>query len=118
MGAEQVELEGVLDRLGLVFDPRRDVQHLAFADRDLFARDQEAERALQDVGHLFALVGMHGHEAATLEVDLRDHLAVARDDLAREHFGDFFECNFVPPMEANRLVDHGRRAYTNRFRML
>ena len=38
--AEHVELERVLERLGLVLDPRRDVQHLAFADGDLLAADQ------------------------------------------------------------------------------
>ena len=29
--AEDVELEGVLERFGLVLDPRRNVQHFAFA---------------------------------------------------------------------------------------
>src|SRR3954454_8640111 len=53
---EHVELEGVFDRLGLVLEPRRNVQQLALADDDLFAADEELQRALQDVGHLLALV--------------------------------------------------------------
>src|SRR6185295_6179104 len=54
--AEDVELERIFQRLGLVLDPRRDVQHLALADDDFLAGDQELQRALQEVGHLLALV--------------------------------------------------------------
>src|SRR5207245_2496798 len=68
--AEQIELEGVLERLGLVLDPGRDVQHLAFADGDFLAADQKLERTLQDVGHLLALVRVHRHQAAALQIDL------------------------------------------------
>ena len=40
-GAEEVELERVVERLGLVLHPGRDVQDLALANRDLLAVDQE-----------------------------------------------------------------------------
>ncbi|MCK7461284.1 MAG: hypothetical protein MZU84_04050 [Sphingobacterium sp.] len=39
--AEHVELERVVQRLGLVRHRRRDVQHLAFADDELLAADGE-----------------------------------------------------------------------------
>src|SRR6185436_13030978 len=83
---EHVELEGVLEGLRLMLHPRRDVQHLTLTDGNLFAADQELEHALQDVGH---------------------HLALARHQLARQHFGHFFERDFVPSMESNRLSAHG-----------
>src|SRR6516225_8315648 len=95
-----------------MFDPRRNVEHLALADRNLLAADEEPERALQDVGHLLALVGVHRHEAPALEINLREHLALAGDDLPREHFRDFFEGDFVPSMQTNRLGAHEGRAYT------
>src|SRR6185295_4517499 len=104
----------VVERFGLMLDPRRDVEDLPLADGDFLAADQELQRALQDVGHLLALVRVHRHEAAALQVDLREHLALAGDDLARQHFGDFFERDLVPAMETNRLAAHGGRAYTNR----
>src|SRR5262249_20800635 len=50
--AEQIQLEDILERLGLMLDPRRDVQHFAFTDGDFLAADQELQRALQDVHHL------------------------------------------------------------------
>src|SRR3712207_8002466 len=39
--AEDVHLERVVERLGLVRYPRRDVQHFPFTHRDLFTVDQE-----------------------------------------------------------------------------
>src|SRR6185295_15360566 len=78
--------------------------------------DEELQRALQEVGHLLALVRVIRHQAAAFQVDLREHLALAGHDLAREHFGDFFEGDLVPSMQTNRLGAHGDRAYTNRPR--
>ena len=99
--AEQVQLERVVERLGLVLDPGRDVQHFPFAHGDFLAVDQELERALQHVGHLLALVRVHRHERSLLQVDLRQHLALAGDDLAGDHLGDLFERDFVPAMQSN-----------------
>ena len=33
-------------------------------------------------------------------IDLRHHFALAGDDLARDHFGDFFERDFIPTIES------------------
>jgi hypothetical protein len=98
----------------LVLDPRRDVQHFAFAYRNLLAADQELQRSLQHVCDLFALVRVIRHQATALQVDLREHLALAGDQLARQHFSDFFEGDLVPPVQTNRLAAHESRAYTNR----
>ena len=104
---EDVERKGVVERLGLMLDPRGNMQHLAFAHGDLLAADEELERALQDVGHLLALVRVHRNDAAGLQIDLRQHLALARHDLPREHLGDFFEGDFVPAMESDDRSGHG-----------
>src|SRR2546427_1490816 len=99
--AEQIELERVLQRFGLMLDPRRNVQHFALAHRDFLAADQELERALQDVRHLLALVRVHRHQAAALQIDLREHLALAGHELARHHFRDFFEGDFIPAVQGD-----------------
>src|SRR5205823_12822020 len=91
-----------------MLDPRWDVQHLALADGDLLTTDQKPERALQDVGHLLALVRVIRDDAPALQIDLREHLARAGDDLARQHFGHFLERNLVPPMQTNHLSAHRR----------
>src|SRR5687768_13895184 len=80
--------------------PRGDVQHLAFAHDDLLSLHEKTQRALQDVGHLFALVRVNRHEGAALEINLREHLALAGDDLLRDHFGHFVEGDLVPPMQS------------------
>ena len=86
--------------LGLMADVRRDVQDFTLADDDLLGADQEFERPLEHIGHLLALVRVHRHLRAPLQVDLRQHFAFAGDDLARDHLGDFFEGNFIPTVEA------------------
>src|SRR5829696_3598072 len=100
-GAEQIELERVVERLRLMLHPGRDVKDFALANRDLLAVDQELEGALQHVGHLLALVGVHRHERTLLEVDLREHLPLPGDDLAGDHFRHFFQRYFIPAMEAD-----------------
>ena len=84
------------------------MQDFAFADGDFLAADQELQRALQDVRHLLALVGVHRHDAAGLEVDLSQHLALARHDLSRQHLGDLFERDLVPSMQSHVGWAHGR----------
>ena len=90
------------------------MQHFAFAHGDLLAADEELQRALQDVGHLLALVRVHRNEAAGLQIDLRQHLALAGDDLPRQHLGDFLEGDLVPAMESDDRSGHGSAAYTMR----
>src|SRR6266566_1067502 len=72
----------------------------------LFTPDEKLQRALQDVRHLVALVRMHRHEAAALQVHLRENLPSAGDEFARQHFRDFFERNFVPSMQPHGLGAH------------
>src|SRR5204862_3873100 len=54
------------------------------------------------------------HQAAALQVNLREHLLLAGHQFPRQHFRDFFEGDLVPAMETNRLAAHESRAYTNR----
>ncbi len=68
---------------------------------DLLAADQELQRALEDVGHLLAVVGVHRHERAALQVNLREHLALAGDDFLRDHLGDLLERDLVPAVETH-----------------
>ena len=72
------------------------MQHFAFAYDDVFAVDQELERALQDVSHLLAFMLVHRHERAAFQVDLGHHLALTGDDLSRDHLGNFVERDFIP----------------------
>ena len=112
--AEHVELERILEGFRLVLDPGRDVQHLAFAHGDLFAADHEFQGALQDVRHLLALVRVHRDQAAALQIDLGEHLTLARHDLPRQHFSHFLEGDLIPAMETDGLGAHAGRAYTIR----
>ena len=84
---EDVHIEGVLQRMGLVRHVARQVQHLARAHDDLLGAvvpDQEPQRAFQDVGELLILMGMLGDDAALLEIDMRQHHLVAGDHAARQ----------------------------------
>ena len=126
-GTEQVELEGIFERFGLMLDPGRDVQHLAFPHGDFLAADEKLQCALQHVGHLLAFVRVHRHKTAAFDVDLRQHLALAGDDLPRQHLGHFLSaisshrCSRTPselmaaediPIRAgcyNSRVDEGHR---------
>src|SRR6267143_978384 len=82
------------------------MEDLAFAHGDLLAADQKPQRALQDVGHLLALVRVHRHEAAALEINLGDHLALAGHEFPRQHLRHFFERDLVPSMQTNGLGAH------------
>src|SRR5262245_30703581 len=99
--AEYVELERILERLGLVRSSRRNVQHLTFANQKLLTPDETFQGTLQDVGHLLALVRVHRYECAALQIDLRKHFTFARDDLLRDHFGNLVERNLVPAMDTD-----------------
>src|SRR4029079_14614248 len=115
---EDIELECVFQRLRLVFDPRGNMENFPLANRDLLTGDEKLESALQDVGHLLALMRVHRHETAALQIDLRDHFALTAHDLAREHFGHLFERNLVPSTKPNRLCAHGDGSIYQRKRML
>src|ERR1019366_2230767 len=49
-GAEDVEVECILERHGAVRRVRGDAQHLSLADHDHAPLDLELERAFQDIG--------------------------------------------------------------------
>ena len=49
--------------------------------------EPEAERAFEDVGELLVLVRVPRHDAALLEVDVREHHALAGDEPPVEQAG-------------------------------
>src|SRR5688572_11060989 len=97
--AEHVELERIVERFRLVRCARRDMQDLPFTDDDLLAADEKAQRPLQDVGHLLALVRMHWNHRAALQINLRDHLALTGDDLLGDHLRDLVERDLIPAVQ-------------------
>ena len=86
-----------------MLDTGRDVQHFALAHGNGFAADQELQRSLQHVTQLLALVRVHRHNGAALQVHLRQHLAVTGDEFAGDHLGHLFERDLIPAVEANWL---------------
>ncbi len=89
-----------------MFNAGPNVEDFTLSHGDLFPGDEKFQRALKDVGHLLALVGVHGHETTPLDVELHQHLPIAGDTFARQHLGDFLERNFVPAMELDRRRRH------------
>src|SRR5262245_24755370 len=63
----------------------------------------KVQRTADDVGELFVVMVMRGHEVALLEEDLRDHHAIAGDQLAGDRALQFFLGNFGPAVMLERL---------------
>src|ERR1041385_8408930 len=88
---EDVHVERVLQRLGLVRHVARQVEHLAAVhvhDLPLVVAEPEAKAPLEHVGELLVLVGVLRHDAALLEVHVRQHHPVAGDEAPVEQVGD------------------------------
>jgi len=79
-----------------------DMQHFAFAQRHFLAVHEQFKRTLQDVRHLLAFVGMLWHDGAAFQVDLRQGLPFSGHEFPGNHFGNFFERDFVPTEETIR----------------
>src|SRR5262245_60610709 len=81
-GAEDVDVERRLERLGLVRDQGRNVQDLTAGNindlRPVLA-EPEAQLSLDDGRQLLVLVLVARHDAALLEVDVRQHHPLGRD---------------------------------------
>ena len=95
-GAEDAEHERVVERLDLMRHARLDVQQFTVSKRHFVAGDEQLQRALQDVGHLLAVVRVLRHDGAPLQVNLRDRLPLSRHEFPGNHLGDFLERDFVP----------------------
>src|SRR6185437_11839931 len=79
---EDIDVERILERLRLVRYVGRDVQHLAGADEHFLRfvlADPELEHSFEDIRELLVLVRMLWHDAAFLQVDVRQHHPVAGD---------------------------------------
>src|SRR5882672_11116423 len=66
---EDVDIEGILQRVGLVGQVARQMQHLSRAHHDLFALvpDEELQGTFQDVGELLVRVRVLGDDAALFQ---------------------------------------------------
>ena len=70
---EDVEIDGIRERLGPMWHVGRDGQDLAGIHHNLFAVDPEFQRALQHIGDLLVVMTVFGHKASFLEQDAREH---------------------------------------------
>jgi hypothetical protein len=80
-------------------DPRWQEQHLAGAHHDflgLVLANPEMQRALDDVCELFVVMLMARHDAALLQIDVRQHHPIARDQPPRERAVHFLLGHGVP----------------------
>jgi hypothetical protein len=114
---EDVDVECILERFRLVVDVGRNGEHLAGADDDdlgFILADPELERTLDDVRDLLVVVIVLRHDASLLEIDVRDHHAVAGDQAAVEHGSNGLEWNVVPLVPGHGLfggrLSHEARA--------
>ena len=86
---------------------RRDDQHLARLHVDalrLVLAEPEAQAALEDVRQLLVVVRVHRDDGALLQIDVRDHHRVARDEAAADRGIELLAREVVPPVV--RRVSH------------
>src|SRR6478735_6103908 len=105
---EDVDVERLLECLGLVRQAGRDVQHLAGADVDDLGpvlAEPEAQHALQDVRELLVVVRMHGDDRALVEVDVGQHHALGADEPPRNARLELGFRHVLPAVE-RRLAIH------------
>ena len=89
---EDVEIDGIRERLGPMWHVGRNCQDLTRIHHNLLAVDPEFQRAFQDVGDLFVVVAVFGHNTSFLEEDagehdvLPDHEVAAKQGIQRFDF--------------------------------
>src|SRR6267143_2696311 len=79
---EDVEIDGICERLGPVWHVGRNGQDLARIHHNLFAVDPEFQRPLQDVGDLLVVVAVFGHNASLLEQHAGKHDILPNHEVA------------------------------------
>src|SRR5205823_2603092 len=107
---EDVDIERVLERFGFVRHIGWYVQHFAGSDHELLRAvlaDPEAQRALEYVRYLLVVMRMFRDDAAFLQVHVRKHDSVARNQAPVERLGYFLAWHVVPAVPGHgRLVLH------------
>src|SRR5688500_7191410 len=86
-----------------------DVQYLAGTDHELLraiGANPEAERTLNYVGDLLVLVCVLRYQAAFLEIDVRQHDAIAGDQASVELVAHLFFRHVVPAVERAFAIRH------------
>src|SRR5262245_19459634 len=79
--AEDIDREGVLEHFDLVLHPTGKLKDVTLTHDDFSPINRELQHAFQDLRNLLALVRMTRHDAATLQLEVRDRDAVAREVL-------------------------------------
>src|SRR5882757_2347028 len=115
---EHVHIEGVLESQCAVRQVRRDHQDFAGADREFSApvlAQPKVQRAFQNVRDLFVLMRMTRHIVALLEIHVRDHHALGRDQAPRDPALQRLGAHIVPPIVpgARRILFAGNFAHLN-----
>ena len=72
-GIENIEINRIFKRFGLVRHMRWDAKNFARADDNFLAVDPELQRAVEYVGELFVVMAVQRDMCSFLEQDTRDH---------------------------------------------
>ncbi len=93
---EDVEVDGIFERLGFVRHVRGDAQNLAGVDHDFVAVDRKLQGALKDISKLFVVVAVLGDDAAFFQQHTRQHNFLTNDELSLQKRVQIFERDRVP----------------------
>ena len=93
---EDIEIDCVFNRLGLMGHVGRNAEHFAGMHDDLFSVDPEFQSAIEDVSELLVVVAVLGNDAAFFEQHARQHNFLANDELPMQERFQFFERDSVP----------------------
>src|SRR6266542_283668 len=117
--AEDIYVERVFERLCLVWNVGRDVQHFAGEHVDNFRfifADPKSQSAFKDVSYLFIFVRMPRNDSSFFKVDMCQHHSVAGNETPRQHVGQRFFRDVIPTMKGYSSLLH--RAFPQYARLL
>src|SRR6266496_6428974 len=107
--AEDIYVERVFERLCLVWNVGRDVQHFAGEHVDNFRfifADPKSQSAFKDVSYLFIFVRMPRNDSSFFKVDMCQHHSVAGNETPGQHVGQRFFRDVIPTMKSYRSLLH------------
>ena len=80
--AKYIQIHGVLDSLGTVWNVRRNHQDLSCANRNLAVREDKLQRTLNDIGDLLILMAVQRNGGAGAKHQTSQHALLAVDKLS------------------------------------
>ena len=97
---EDVEVDGVFERVRFVREIRWDAEDFAGANGDFLVSglglEDELQRALEDVADLFVVVMMQGDDRSLFEQDAGDHDIGPDEELAADEGIELLDRDVVP----------------------